>query len=187
MSNANKKTSMKMMWRVLDEEGNIVKEVVANTLTKWGMQCLNQQVFCNLSQTSMKDTSNATFNSIAGGTGLSTTTYTIGVGTGSGAFNATDVALGAKIANGSGAGQLAYGSMTYPTQVAITGNVVDVICSCPFTNNSGADITVNEVDLEFKINDTVPALRTVMFDRTLLSFTVPNGQVRTVQYLIANM
>jgi hypothetical protein len=47
------------------------------------------------------------------------------------------------------------------------------------TNNSGADITVNEVGLiaRYGVND-----QKVLIDRTLATFIVPNGSSRNVIY-----
>jgi hypothetical protein len=80
-------------------------------------------------------------------------TYGMEVGTGSSANVAGTIQLGTLIANGNGAGQLAYGSMgiTQPAGSA----PLSYTFTRTFTNNSGGTITINEAGLAFAGQNTV--------------------------------
>jgi len=102
------------------------------------------------------------------------------VGTGTGAFSWDNYALTTLIAHGTGAGQLSYGATTFNAP-ATSGNdrYYEVIRT--FQNNSGGDITVNEIGL-YATNGTYYWC----FARDVLGtgVTVPNGQTLTVTYKI---
>lgn len=68
------------------------------------------------------------------------------VGTGSGAEDFNDHALGSKIASGNGIGQLAYSAMDTPT-VSTVGIQKQVVWLRYFNNNSGSPVTVYEVGI----------------------------------------
>jgi hypothetical protein len=68
------------------------------------------------------------------------------VGTGGGAENFDDHALGSKISNGNGAGQLAYSAMD-ALSVSTIGTTKQVVWIRYFNNNSGGPVTVNEVGI----------------------------------------
>jgi len=78
-------------------------------------------------------------------------TFGIVVGTGNTPVTADDYNLASKIAHGTDAGQLSYGAVTLDDPVIIDNTVKQQIMRS-FTNNSGADITVNEIGLIVKIN-----------------------------------
>jgi len=71
------------------------------------------------------------------------------VGTGSGAENFDDYALGSRISSGNGAGQLAYSAMDAPA-VSTIGTTKQVVWTRYFNNNSGAPVTVNEAGIYTK-------------------------------------
>jgi hypothetical protein len=106
------------------------------------------------------------------------TTFGIVVGTGTSPVSMMDFRLASLIAHGVGAGKLVYGSVGF-TPIEIIGNMIRFQITRLLTNNSGADITVNEVGLivRYGLND----LR-VLIDRTLATFIVPNGSSRNVIY-----
>lgn len=78
--------------------------------------------------------------------GAGVDTFGIVVGTGSGAENFNSNALGAKIANGVGAGQLSYAAMNAPA-ISTVGTTKKVDWVRFLNNNSGNSITVNEVGI----------------------------------------
>ena len=147
---------------------------------------------------STKDTSNAAQNMIDGGgwyymnsalnvsqllvtAGVGDTTYGIQVGTAGGAITINDYHLNTLILNGNSATQLEYGSVSVGG-VAIVGSTAQFTIARTMTNNSGADITVNEVGLVVK-----PYSRAIYFlvEHSLLTFTVTNGTSGTVTYTIS--
>jgi hypothetical protein len=106
------------------------------------------------------------------------TTFGIVVGTGTSPVSMMDFRLASLIAHGVGAGRLVYGSVGL-TIIEIIGNMIRFQITRLLTNNSGADITVNEVGLiaRYGVND-----QKVLIDRTLATFIVPNGSSRNVIY-----
>jgi hypothetical protein len=68
------------------------------------------------------------------------------VGTGSGAENFDDYALGSRISNGNGAGQLAYSAINAP-DISTIGTQKQVVWLRYFNNNGGSPITVYEVGI----------------------------------------
>ena len=72
------------------------------------------------------------------------------VGASDSAFSATATALTAKIAHGTGAGQLEYSVMPYATDTVepyIDGNKTLMSIARQFENNSGSSVTIKEVGL----------------------------------------
>jgi len=102
------------------------------------------------------------------------------LGTSTAAVSITDYNLGATIPHGTGAGQLLYGS-TDVTDIEIIGNMARFYITRLFTNDGGADITVNEIGLIVRVHDGFP-LYSVLIDRTLATFIVPAGGSRNVIY-----
>jgi hypothetical protein len=78
--------------------------------------------------------------------GAGVDTFGIVVGSGSGAEDFNSYALGAKITNGVGAGQLSYAAMNAPSITNI-GTTKKVEWVRFLNNNSGAAITVNEAGI----------------------------------------
>lgn len=110
--------------------------------------------------------------------------FGIVVGTGGNPESLESYALGAKIASGNLAGQLSY-SLTDPPAVSTVGTTKTVAWVRYFNNNSGGDITVNEVGVYTKgTYDNSSA--TFMLCRDLLAggVNVPNtGQLKVTYTL----
>jgi hypothetical protein len=102
------------------------------------------------------------------------------VGTSTSPVSIMDFRIGSLIEHGIGAGQLLYGSVGF-TPIEIIGNMIRFQINRLLTNNSGNDITVNEVGL-VGIKGTSLGPRNVLLDRTLATFIVPNGSSRNVIY-----
>jgi hypothetical protein len=107
--------------------------------------------------------------------------YGIQVGTGTAANSTSTYALASQIANGTGSGQLSYGSHGYNWSTGTTSTTV----ARSFINNSGASITVSEVGLVWKSNYDNPAEFLMIRDVLSSSFTVANGSSFVAQYTIS--
>lgn len=107
----------------------------------------------------------------------SVTTYGIQVGTGTAAESISDNTLQTKINQGSSAGQLQYGSMTYaaPTTTATT---TTFRFTRVFTNASGGTVTVQEIGLA----STFSAKFYLLVRDLTGAVAVNNGQQLTVNY-----
>ena len=134
--------------------------------------------------------------------GANNSTYGIVVGTGTTPPTPNDFNLGNQISNGTGSGQLVYGTHTFnPTPVSnnssnfytttstptsgllpVSGNTTSWQISRTFQNQSGASITVSEVGLISEIN-----VYYVLLTHDLLSspITIPNGGVMAITYTIS--
>jgi len=105
--------------------------------------------------------------------------YGMQVGTGTAANSTSTYALASQIANGTGSGQLYYGSHSY---VIWSAGSTSTVVSRSFTNSSGASITVSEVGLVWESNgNTFIMIRDVLSS----SFTVANDGLFNVQYTIS--
>lgn len=104
--------------------------------------------------------------------------FGIQVGTGVTAVSIEDNKLANKIAHGSLANQLSYAANSF-TNPSVTGNVAKFAVSRQFTNNSGGNITVNEVGLVCKGN-----LNNFLVERTLDTKIINNATSRTYTYEI---
>lgn len=100
------------------------------------------------------------------------------IGTGTSAVTINDYKLDTRIEHGVGAGQLQYGTTSF-TDVIVVGSTTKFTISRTFINDSGNDITVEEVALKSQNNGTF------MLERTLLKFTIKNGESGTVIYTIS--
>jgi hypothetical protein len=107
-------------------------------------------------------------------------TYGPVVGTGTGAFDFDNQALGTLIAHGNGAGQLQYGATTF-TAPQTVGNDRYFEIIRTFQNASGSDITVNEIGLYGNSSSVYYCLAREVIGGGIL---VPNGQTLTVTYKI---
>lgn len=112
-------------------------------------------------------------------------TYGIVVGTGSVAESFEDHALGSKIANGTGAGQLSH-IAAEDYAVSTVGTTWSVEHARYFNNNSGAAITVNEVGLYAHTACYMGGGGTVMICRDLISggVEVPDTGQLKVTYTV---
>jgi hypothetical protein len=106
----------------------------------------------------------------------------IQVGTSTIAVAIDQFSLQGKIAHGVGSGQLQYGAMSVGTPATV-GNKRQFTAARTFTNNSGADITVNEVGLVSR--DIAGNL--FLIERTVLPTpkVIPNGGSSTWTYTIS--
>jgi len=113
--------------------------------------------------------------------------YGIVVGSGTSATSNTDYALESKIPNGTGAGQLQYNDQTncHANTKEVSGNV-DFVFWRTFTNNSGGNVTVNEIGVYAKtfVSSPVAQNRYFLFVRDKLSSsrTIANGETYQVTY-----
>lgn len=104
--------------------------------------------------------------------------YGIVVGTGETAVEIDDYVLETPIANGVGAGQLQYGATSF-IAVSVVGSTAKFTISRTFTNDSGDNIDVKEVGLYSAFTQSF------MLERTLLPFTINDGESGTVTYTIS--
>ena len=105
------------------------------------------------------------------------------VGTGTTAEANADRALVTKIVEGVGVGQLTHGTQAF-VAVAIVGANVDFVFTRPFTNNSGGNITVQEIGMFAGEATNIPTTATnALMCRDLTGAIVHvNGTTRTGQY-----
>jgi len=107
------------------------------------------------------------------------------VGTGTTAVTIADYALAAKIAEGTGVGQLSHQAVTL-TAPSVVGSECSWTATRVFINGSGATITVTEIGIYVSAQDTVPAVRYFLVVRDVLvtAQAVPDGGAITVVYTI---
>ena len=108
--------------------------------------------------------------------------YGIVVGSGSTAVDLGDFDLASKIPHGTGSGQLSYGDTSKYEE--ISGTTVSEGVQRSFDNNSGADITINEIGLVVKIYDGSSEHYVLIMRDVISATTVPNGGRVTVKYWI---
>jgi hypothetical protein len=98
----------------------------------------------------------------------------------------TTYALGGKIANGTGSGQLVYGAESIEDVTNPSENDLQFRITRTFTNNSNSTITVKEVGLLIKKFDTTPTARSFLAARDVLpsSVDVPDGATLTIRYVV---
>lgn len=106
-------------------------------------------------------------------------TFGMVVGTSDAAFSIEDYKLGAKIAHGSGAGQLSYGIgilpvLAYATKIWTASHVRT------FSNLSAGEITVKEVGLEWQ-GSIFGAAYSHLFMRDVLAAAVPVASLAVLQ------
>jgi hypothetical protein len=108
------------------------------------------------------------------------------VGTSDTANSLTTYALGGKIANGIGSGQLLYGTESIEDVSNPSGNDLQFRMTRTFTNNSGSTITVKEVGLLIKKYDAVQVSRSFLAARDVLpsAVDVPDGATLTIRYVV---
>jgi hypothetical protein len=110
--------------------------------------------------------------------------FGIQVGTGTGAVAIGQYALQAKVAHGTASGQLYYGATSVANMVKDAE--WSFTASRPFTNKSGASITVYEVGLVVRILADPSTLANVLLARDVISggMTVPANAILTVSYTV---
>lgn len=165
-----------------DEKG---REVARKNVTSSFMLGFFAILFTQLSGTNapitVKDTT-GTARTLSGSQG--TNTYAgINVGTGTVPSVPDQSNVETMIANGSGSGQLVYGSTTFG--LGVSGNKITLTISISFTNSSGADITATEVGL-FTHAISTSGTEAFIVDRTLMSLPFPAGQMTNVAYELSS-
>ena len=106
--------------------------------------------------------------------------YGIVVGTGTKSVELDDYNLESKITHGTGSGQLSYGECS---PYGVTSDTrADVGLQRSFDNNSGADITINEIGMILKVYDGANTYYTLIMRDVISTTTVPNGGRVTVKY-----
>jgi len=111
------------------------------------------------------------------------TNILVGSGSNSNPYSAYN--LNAPISNGSGTGQLLYGSLQLPTSVAINGSQAYFITSQLYNNLSGETITISEVGIVVYLGfDNIGTLgNTLMWYDVLSSpISVGSGQQVVIYY-----
>ena len=169
--------------KITDKFGNIVseKEQQANSLVKAFAAAIRSQ-FCAASETLVTDTGGAVRNLSATSVvvcvaGATVITDGIVIGTGTDAVTISDYQLQTRIAHGTGAGQMQYGTQTFDSSTTVSGSNCYFQMARVFTNNSGGTITVKEVGIYSSISTY-----DFMLDRTLIDQAVTDGQTLTLQY-----
>ena len=119
-------------------------------------------------------------------------TYLVGIQVGSGQQSNpySSYNLAEPIANGSGAGQLIYGSPSVSSSITVSGNSAYFTISQTFNNNSGGTVTITEVGIiiEFQCimyNNTSLynfGNLLVWYDVLSSAISVPNGGSVTIYY-----
>jgi hypothetical protein len=106
------------------------------------------------------------------------------VGTSDVANSLTTYKLGAKIAHGSGSGQLYYNPMYIGSVTNPSGGILEFVISRTFSNLSGVTTTVKEVGILVKEIDSGGTARSYLIARDVLStpMDVPPGYALTVRY-----
>ncbi len=131
--------------------------------------------------TNANKNSRTSFALATGGGG--TVTRGIICGTGTTAVALTNYKIETIIAHGTGSGQLSYGAMSFDAGLTDSGSTRYFQMYRQITNNSGANITVNELALY--VSDGYYVTFNYMIDRTLQTFTINNGTSKTITYKFA--
>ena len=104
------------------------------------------------------------------------------VGSGTTKPSINDTGLTSQIGNGTGAGQLEYGSDSLVTPIInLNTNSASFTWSRSFSNNSGGNVTVSEVGASISVGSNGYF---ILHDLLPSPVTVGNGQVLTVVYTI---
>ena len=114
----------------------------------------------------------------------------IDVGSGQQLNPLTATNLAAPIANGSGSGQLVYGTPSIPSNIIVSGSSAYFYISQTFNNQSGGTVTITEVGIVTRIQLVEPANNSTAGNYTLLTWydvlsspiSVPNGGSVTIYY-----
>jgi len=112
----------------------------------------------------------------------------VGGGTNSNPYSA--YSLAAPIANGSGTGQLIYGTPSVSSSPTVSGSSVYFYISQTLNNQSGGTVTITEVGILLNVRIWVPSANAienignvlVWYDVLSSSISVPNGGSLTIYY-----
>lgn len=182
--------------QIINEKGEVEKSVKAKS---WVYNIINeiyvtgQGMTGGASSHNFKDITGTTYNnwraysSEIASLGLAgVTNKGIVVGTSTQAVAGDDYALIAQIGHGSGVGELNYGSESAVAPSTL-GSTRSFQLTRTFTNSSGAVIEVKEVGIYVLMHRGTPSVTDTycIADRTLLAFSINNGQAKTVQYTIS--
>ncbi len=111
--------------------------------------------------------------------------YGIVVGSGSTPVDVqNDYNLANKISNGTGSGQLQYGSTSMTDDMTQLPKMILEV-KRTFINNSGDNVTVNEIGLVIKINDGSNDYNVMIVRDVITATTVPNGGTLAVTYKLS--
>jgi hypothetical protein len=171
--------------KVFDKDGNIIfsKRKKAHSYVQALIGILDAQMAA--ASKTVKDTSgtNQTFAvtsaAFRANAGAGITTYGIQVGTGTGAVVVTDYRIYPLIAQGIASGNLQYGANSVDTW-AVVGTKAFFNVSRTLANNSSGTVNITEVGLV--VTDLYYFW---LVERTLLSFSIPNGGSSSVNYEIS--
>lgn len=180
--------NLKLMINIkdIDKDGNVFdeNEFEANSLVKGFIGILAYQSM--LGSTNVLDTSGvsripgSTFGVFAQNAAAGNALFGIVVGSDNTAVDIDDYALGTLIAHGTGAGQLEYSAMSIPTDFTVSGSDAYFEVRRTVTNNSGGDVTINEIGLYVKTNAST--IYYFCIDRTLSTTTVTNTNGKVITY-----
>jgi hypothetical protein len=114
-----------------------------------------------------------------------TSDYGLVVGSGDAPNSISTYALASQIIHGSGSGQLIYGATTVEAVANPSGGDLQFRVIRPFTNNSGASVTVKEVGIYGNLRDSGGADRSFAIARDVLPSpsSVPDGATMTLRYI----
>lgn len=140
----------------------------------------NWQIGLSMSVTNISNGAAAPGTGMACNGPAGNTNYGPVVGTGTGAFDFDNYALGTLIAHGTGSGQLSYGLVTFNApQTSGNDRYFEIIRT--FQNLSGAQIDVNEIGLYGNSASVYFCLAREVLGSAI---QIPNGQTLTVTYKI---
>ena len=110
-------------------------------------------------------------------------TYGLRVGLGDTAVTALDYEMKTLIPHGTGTDELSYGAQTFEA-VTVVGTTTSFRVTRPFTNNTGATVTIKEIGAAISLYDSAPVLRYLCFLRDVLASAVPvpDGSTFTLRY-----
>lgn len=181
---------------IKDKNGKIIKQskwTPCHSFLKQFLQTL-ESMFCNANMT-VKDTGGTNRTIIRNGTtrafliyitaGDNDDNFGIVVGTGTTSPTNTDFQLETQITHGVGAGQLDYGAHS-TTTTTVVGNNVDFVVSRDLYNGSGSTITVTEIGIYTRSENTVAVSCYFCSIRDVLTASqdVLNTQTLTIQYTL---
>jgi hypothetical protein len=132
-----------------------------------------------LTKTGSTRSTNFQMDGAAGNTNLG-----IVAGTGTTAVAQTDYHLQTLIAQGSGSGQLSYGSETF-TQAQTVGSTTSFTTSRTLANNSGASITINEIGIYAYFYSGGSCYICIIRDVLASGQTIESGHNLTITYTFA--
>lgn len=178
--------NLKLMINIkdIDKNGKVIreKEFEANSLVKGFIALLCAQTNMASPSVQTTDSNSSTFNDDARNFRFESAAGSIApgivVGTGTNAVDIDDYKLQTIVAHGVGAGQLQYAIMELATGYTVSGSDAYFEIRRAVNNNSGGDITINEIGLYSLGYDGY----VVCIDRTLSTTTVTNGNGKVITY-----